>query len=412
MLIASGWARDRGRRLEAVIVDHGLRPESRAEAEQAIAAAKKAGCPARILTCPPYRGRGTGLQDWARKHRYRAFGQAALETGAAALLLAHTADDQAETVWMRLLAGAGWRGLGAMSEDDAFPGDSGPDALRVLRPLLSIRRQVLRDWLTLQGERWIEDPSNRDRRFTRIRVRQTLARLESSGFVPGRLPVLAEKCRSLGDAVETEAARVFDKAVRLTAWGGARLETAKLVSLSGPVARRVLDAAVTLVTGDPGPHRRQGMDALVKGLVSGSAATGAGTVLTAGRQGRVLVRDPGAVLGRAGEAGLPPLEVGQGESAVWDRRFQISTAMTVSVCAWDQLPGSVDRSGIELSDIPFLARRTLPVAHAGGIVLAIPGVVSGKGVSMTHCGAVTLRRSLFAGQAPAWFDDGLQAEAG
>ncbi|MEE2566404.1 tRNA lysidine(34) synthetase TilS [Hyphobacterium marinum] len=412
MLIASDWARQRNRTLEALIVDHGLRAESRAEAEQALAAANKAQCLARILTCPPYQGQGTGLQDWARTHRYRAFGKHALETGATALLLAHTADDQAETVWMRLLAGAGWRGLAAMGEDDAFPGDTAPADLRVLRPLLDTRRQALRDWLAQKGERWVEDNSNADRRFTRVRIRQSLGHLEASGFSPSSLRTLAASCRALGKAIDEESARVFEDTVRVTDWGVACLKPDALVRQADPVLRRLLEAAITTVTGAPGPHRAQGLEALLAGLKSGRSATGAGVVLHQTVGTAWLIRDPGAVLGRAGEAGFPPLNVEPNQPAFWDRRFQISTDRPVSVCAWDQLPESVDRTGIDLSAIPPLARRTLPVAHDGGTVLAIPGVVSGTGVTMTHCGDVAVRRSLFSGRAPAWFDDGLQVKAG
>lgn len=410
LLIASQWARERGRSLEAVVVDHGLRAGSADEARRAEAAARAAGCAARIFTCPPYRGRG-GLQAWARQHRYLIFAEAARDTGAPALLLAHTADDQAETVWMRLIAGAGYRGLAAMSLDDPFPvaTDRG---LRILRPLLESRRENLRNWLRAQGADWIEDPSNTDRRYTRVRTRQTLARLEAAGLSTSGLTRLSRSCADLNTTVVAAAAHLFARAAPFQHWGGARLDRAGFAAAPEDVGKRALEAACRAVSGAPVAAR--GLDALWRGLRTERPASGTGTLLIDWKGAAWLVRDPGSVLGRHGEEPLESIRIAGARTALWDGRFRIAAPADrdVQVAAWDQLPDTVDRTGIDLAAIPPLARATLPVVHAGGTVLAIPGVTGSPGVTVTHEAPALARRSLFAGRAPAWFYGGMQRRGG
>ena len=409
LLIAAEWARARKREFHAVIVDHGLREESAAEAQIARNAATGIGVTAHIANCPAYSGDGSGIQAWARAQRYACLAQCARYTGAQYILLGHTADDLAETVWMRLIAGAGYRGLAAMGEDDSFPIADMSDELRVLRPLLGVRRQALRDWLGAQNAQWIDDPSNEDRRHTRIRTRQALTRLEQGGFKAATLTGLAAQCRALKRVTSQVAARAFLQVATLTQWGGIRLNADCFCALSHPVGGLVLEAAIACVTGAQGPLRRQGVAALRDGLIAHEPATGAGAVLLSHRSEIWLVRDPGAVLGRVGEDPIPDLDLPSNATGLWDGRFSVKTHANYDACvtslgriAPDNVPTDLD-----LSAIPPLARTTLPVAHRGGIFLAIPGIMRHADVKFTQCGPARAQHSLFAGQAPAWFDDAL-----
>jgi tRNA(Ile)-lysidine synthase len=112
---------------------------------------------------------GGNLQDWARELRYSAAEEVAESLGKDAVIaVAHTADDQAETILYRLFASPGRRALGGMS----------PRRGRIIRPLLGVRRSELREWLVEQGEEWREDASNEDPRFARVRARKLLADAE------------------------------------------------------------------------------------------------------------------------------------------------------------------------------------------------------------------------------------------
>ncbi|HYA00121.1 MAG TPA: tRNA lysidine(34) synthetase TilS [Candidatus Binatia bacterium] len=177
----------RGWRLHAVHVDHGLRPGSAAEAALVASLAERAGVgfsAVRVKVRP-----GPSLQDQARRARHRALGEAADRLGASAIALGHTADDQAETVLMRLLTGATPRGLRAMAAREG----------RLARPLLHVWREETVAYCAALGLEPLDDPSNRDPRFLRSRVRHELLPALEAVF-PGarrRLAILAERQRSL-----------------------------------------------------------------------------------------------------------------------------------------------------------------------------------------------------------------------
>ncbi len=175
--------KDAGREIAAVHVNHGLRgAESDGDEAFVKALCEKLGVP--LLTCradpPPNPG-----EDWARKVRYGFFRQAMAQTGAAALVLAHHQDDQAETLLLHLLRGAGLTGLTAMSPDTSV------DGLRILRPLLKYSREELRAFLNAKNQSWREDASNADPRYLRNALRhELLPRMER--LAPGASKRIAE----------------------------------------------------------------------------------------------------------------------------------------------------------------------------------------------------------------------------
>lgn len=167
MLLADGWARLRGGVAIGLTVDHGLRPESATEARQVGDWLAARGIPHHILAWQGEKPR-TGLQAAARQARYRLLEEFCAGAGILHLLLAHHAGDQAETLALRLAAGSGPTGLAGMASIVERP------FCRLLRPLLTVSGGALRDHLREAGQAWIEDPSNRDSRFARVRVRQVL----------------------------------------------------------------------------------------------------------------------------------------------------------------------------------------------------------------------------------------------
>jgi len=158
-------ARGETDRLLAVTVDHGLRPESAAEARRAgdLCASLGIGHVTRRWDgAKP----SSGLQAAAREARYRLL---AGEAAGGIVLTGHTMDDQLETVAMRQARGSG-RGLSGIAPATLYEGRSW-----FVRPLIATRRTALREHLSALGLSWIEDPSNRDPRFERVRVRQSIA---------------------------------------------------------------------------------------------------------------------------------------------------------------------------------------------------------------------------------------------
>jgi len=153
-------------RLIAVTVDHRLRRESKQEVARVADMCAAMGVTHRTAT---WRGRkpATGLQEAARLARYDLLRREALDAGAQIIVTGHTRDDQIETALMRHARGAG-RGLSGMAEAVLYRRDCW-----ILRPLLPVRRNALKAILSDAGYVWIDDPSNQDTRFERVRLRRS-----------------------------------------------------------------------------------------------------------------------------------------------------------------------------------------------------------------------------------------------
>ncbi|MHC2625259.1 tRNA(Ile)-lysidine synthase [Bradyrhizobium huanghuaihaiense] len=197
MWLAARWQRSfsRGPRLLVVTVDHGLRPEAAREAREVKRLAAELGLPHRTL-----RWRGakpkTGLPAAAREARYRLLTQAARAAGASHVVTAHTRDDQAETLLMRMLRGSGLAGLSAMAQLTER------DGIVLARPLLDIPKSQLIATLKRAKVAFADDPTNRDTAFTRPRLRALLPQLAAEGGDSRSLARLAGRLSRANAAVE------------------------------------------------------------------------------------------------------------------------------------------------------------------------------------------------------------------
>jgi tRNA(Ile)-lysidine synthase len=225
--------------LHAATVDHGLRPEAREEAAAVARQAGALGIPHAVLTwIPDGPPPATGLQAAARTARYRLLATHAAKVGAARLLTAHTRDDQAETVLMRLCAGSGPAGLAGMRPARAL----GP-GLTLARPFLTLPKADLVAWCEVRGIAYAQDPSNADLRFGRVRLRRVLPLLTGEGLTAARLARLAERAARDEDALVRFA---DDALARLSRPGEGMpvLDGRGLAVLPEAIALRVLDRAL------------------------------------------------------------------------------------------------------------------------------------------------------------------------
>jgi len=174
--------------LHVVHVDHGLRPESAADAAFVRDLGARLGVPVEVERV--HVGPGS-VEAAARAARYAALEAWAERLGAARIAVGHTLDDQAETVLMRMLDGAGVRGLAAIP----------PVRGRIIRPLVEIRREALRALLTAEGIAWVEDPTNRDPKFVRNRIRHELLPLLAASYATDVVEALARVARLAREAV-------------------------------------------------------------------------------------------------------------------------------------------------------------------------------------------------------------------
>jgi tRNA(Ile)-lysidine synthase len=197
MWLAARWRGTlaRGPRLIAVTVDHGLRAEAAAEARDVKRLARTLDLPHRTMRWTGEKPK-TGLPAAARTARYRLLAQAARASGATHILTAHTRDDQAETLLMRLLRGSGIGGLAAMARE------SERDGVRLARPFLQVSKSQLVATLKKAKIGFADDPTNRDTNFTRPRLREIMPVLAAEGGDARNLARLASRLARANQAVE------------------------------------------------------------------------------------------------------------------------------------------------------------------------------------------------------------------
>ena len=197
MWLAARWRRTlaRGPRLIAVTVDHGLRAEAAREARDVKRLARSLDLPHRTMRWTGAKPK-TGLPAAARAARYRLLAQAARANGATHILTAHTRDDQAETLLMRMLRGSGIAGLAAMARQ------SERDGVLLARPFLHVSKSQLVATLKKAKVGFADDPTNRDLNFTRPRIRAVMPVLAAEGGDARNLARLASRLARANAAVE------------------------------------------------------------------------------------------------------------------------------------------------------------------------------------------------------------------
>ncbi|GAC1335029.1 MAG: tRNA lysidine(34) synthetase TilS [Bradyrhizobium sp.] len=221
MWLAARWRRAlaRGPRLIAATVEHGLRAEAEREARDVKRLARSLDLPHRTLRWTGAKPK-TGLPAAARDARYRLLGQVARKSGSTHILTAHTRDDQAETLLMRLLRGSGIAGLGAMARE------SGRDGVVLARPFLDVSKAQLIATLGRAKLGFADDPTNRDLNFTRPRLRALMPALAAEGGDARNLARLASRFARANAALEVlvDGAQRYmaleDRAVRQAGFGG------------------------------------------------------------------------------------------------------------------------------------------------------------------------------------------------
>ncbi|MBK1636952.1 tRNA lysidine(34) synthetase TilS [Rhodovulum adriaticum] len=294
-----------GRPLHAVTVDHGLRPEAAAEARFVAQVCARLGVSHDTLTWGGWQGRGN-LQDAARQARYRLIADWARARGIGHVALGHTRDDQAETLLLRLARGSGVDGLSGMAPRRRM------DGIAWLRPLLEIPRADLRVWLRDRGQDWIEDPSNDDPRFDRVRARAALAALAPLGVDPAGLAATAARLAEARAALEHYTVQAAGRIVRQDR-GDLLLARAGLRDLPAEIARRLSLAALRWVASAPYGPRAEALTKALETLENAPRVTLHGCLITCEGDSLRITREPAAVAETVAPPGTP-----------WDGRWQVS----------------------------------------------------------------------------------------
>jgi tRNA(Ile)-lysidine synthase len=284
MLLAARWtkARKRTPKLLAVTVDHGLRAQAAGEAAAVKRLARRLGIAHRTVSWTGRKPK-SGLQAAARAARYRLLAQAAQQAGYGHVLTAHTLDDQAETMLFRLARGSGLAGLGGMAVAAPLPaGENG--SLFLVRPFLNLPKARLVATLKAAGIAYSDDPTNRDPRYSRTRLRAFMPALAKEGLDARGLSRLATRLRRAEAAIEFAVAAARG-ALAPGPWperGPIAFMTVQFADLPAEVGLRLLGRAVAHV-GDEGPVELAKLEALYDGLRQAQSRlrrTLAGAVIT------------------------------------------------------------------------------------------------------------------------------------
>ena len=385
--------------LHVLHVDHGLRPGSADDAAFVRGLGARLGVPVDVERVRVGPG---SVEAAARTARYAALEAWAERLGAARIAIGHTLDDQAETVLMRVLDGAGVRGLAAIP----------PVRGRIVRPLVEIRREALRAMLAAEGIAWVEDPTNRDPKFRRNRIRHELLPLLAASYAPDVTEALARVARLARDAVNAldRAATIELDRLALAQPDSLTLPRSALAALPASVAAEVLRQAAARL-GSHAPLRAWSHRGLRRVLaptpprrpfrLGGVSVEVSGDRIRVGaRPGPALppraLAVPGRVelpeIGRALEARLLPA-AGYAVPRATDRvAFDAGrlprTLLVRSRRRGDRLIafGGGERRLKSLmidAGIPRWDRNRLPLIEAGGQILWVAGVRRAAGAPIT-----------------------------
>lgn len=385
MVLVARWLEQTGAGLPRVVVftfDHGLRAESASEAAAVAGHAERLGL-AHLIQRWTGEKPATGKQAAAREARYGAMAAAAVETGIGALVTAHTEDDQAETLLMRLARGSGLDGLSAMAPATLVHG------LRLLRPLLATPRARLMATLAEAGVPWLEDPSNSDLAYERVRVRHAQPALAELGLTATALATSAARLGRARLAIDWATDQLAERALRLDPAGFAEIVCELWAQAPAELRLRLLQRALAYTGERARAPRLAKLEAAMAALAEGAAGglTLQGALIDVSPDKFSLFREPG-------RQGLPVTMIAPGGSAVWDGRFRVDATVSLpGPCQVRALRpvelAELHRSHDGLHRLPQRAALSVPSVWWEGECLAAPAL--GLAHAAVTCAVVVVR---------------------
>lgn len=350
-------------RLHVLTVDHKLRPEAAAEAQVVAGWARSLGLPHTTLEWQGDKPK-TGKQAAAREARYRLMADWCRANGYGALVTAHTLDDQAETVLMRLRRGSGVDGLSAMAPQ------SWRNGLPLMRPLLGVSREELTAYLQDEQHPWIDDPSNDDQAYERINLRKNWHLADQLGLTKPAIARTARKLTRARAALDHAASELLAICAEISDFGACSLQMETLARAAEEIKSRALSRCLQAVGGRNWPPGEDGLERALGWLASSSpsAITLGGCRLAQQRGSVSITRE----MGRISERSLPLTE---GTEQLWDGRFRVAAKNAGP----DVLAGPLGAEGWAALKsvrpaIPAVAGRSLPAFRDGRQILAVPSI--------------------------------------
>ena len=291
--------------MHAVSIDHGLREAAADEVRAVTELCGRLGVPHHVEYWRTWEGRGNLMAE-ARRARYALLADWGAANGVDTIAIGHTADDQAETLMMRLARGSGVDGLSAMAPRRIS------DGITWLRPLLNIQRRELRYYLLDRGEKWIEDPTNEDRDFERVRMRDALRLLEPLGFSTQTLVTVAQNMSKAREALDWQTFLMAREISKVT-FGALAIDFKRFRTLPDEIGRRMVLRALGWLSGEDYPPRRASVEHALQSVREGRGFTLDGCHVTHEDDLLWIAREVGAL-------DEITCEVGD----VWDNRWYVN----------------------------------------------------------------------------------------
>jgi len=333
------WADENQKKLFAVTVDHNLRSNSFQEANFV----KKLCVEYRVdHSILKIKDQVAGnLQSWARENRYRLIAEWAYQKGIKSVFLGHTLDDQAETFLLRLARGSGIDGLSAMSPKSYRNG------ICWLRPLLNISRKDLRIFLDDQEIPYVDDPSNEDFRFDRIKIRKVLASSHEYGLNTTRLVETSHRMAQARDVLNNVAFQFAKNHVLQTKIGTVTVDLLELESLFPDTRHRILSYLVKWVSGNSYGARAKTIEHTMVSVLEGKSRTCCGCVLASFDGKLHISREFNAV------------KNSETSQNIWDGRWSCPANCTIKACGENGLKQLKDWKKFMLPRHALLAMPTI-----------------------------------------------------
>ncbi len=373
LLLASAWANSKNVMLQAVTVDHGLRPEAAAEAAFVAGVCERHDLSHVTLAWEGIKP-SSGISDASRKARYTLLEEFAADIGAGTIITGHTADDQAETIAMRLKRDDGTnlgRGLAGMARVTLLPG-----GIKLVRPLIDCKRRDLRNYLSQCSQSWIEDPSNQDQSYERVRIRQELQAAEARSHALVKFGKVMARFRHHNSKM---AAQLLQENAKINAGPVYELDCQGTAKYPEPVIQYALQVIVALAGGMEylvSASRFSELALVIKARENGNMPVGNKLRFTIGR---TIIEGKGNRLLVYREArNLPAVLIGPGDMMLWDGRYAITneTSTSVFVGSFDSrsLVEEEQRREIRLDARPRLALKSTPGIKFDGDEVFFPMV--------------------------------------
>ncbi len=294
-------------------VDHGLRPESKEEAAFVAEAAQALGFSHTTISWEGEKPK-TGIQAAARRARYDLLASECRRGAKSCIVAAHTEDDQAETVLMRLRRGSGVDGLAGMDAVSQW------DGIAVVRPLLHFSKARLLAYLRASGVSFVRDPSNENAAFERVRLRRAMKALAAAGITRASLARASLRIGRSRKALDAIADVFLDRHFDVTPLGAGAIGLEAFNALPDDIALRALVRVLSLAGGEQAAPRLMKVESLLSSLKGGAReATLGGCIMIADLKKLNFYRELGRMRAK-------PWPFEPGASRFWDGRFLLTFA--------------------------------------------------------------------------------------